>query len=226
MEEQSTLTGFIPSQNPELALDAKRDPSFDRHPAFTTTSDQYAHEIYHDTLHDSEIEEFLRTNDRFDSKNNKWSLPCPPTKTKKLVNAMCKVVRSVVRHFVKATDSRVTRRVVKMLGATGNDEKNGDGYYPCPPLVIGATGPSFADVVSTQASDSPESRRSITFSNMASYFTVKVDSEIGSVDENVRELKHYARYVSHSLRLGSLTHHQSGRCLLCSQTGFMFAALF
>jgi hypothetical protein len=73
----------------------------------------------------------------------------------------------------------------------------------CPVLVVRAAGPSF-EIPKSLVSASQVSTR-LGFSNMASYFSVKMESEIGSTKESVEEMSSYARCVSCILERGGLS---------------------
>ncbi|KAJ3504524.1 hypothetical protein NMY22_g17896 [Coprinellus aureogranulatus] len=146
----------------------------DHHSCFSTTSDAYAHDVYRSLLDDLEVRDFLESSSEYNSENEKWDIPQHAT-TQDLVDSVCKVVRSIMERFVKPVRPEVKRTIVNMHHARGNDVKNEEGYYPCPALVVQATGPSFEDPTPTLA--------------------VKRDEELGSAKEDVKETEAYAKVI-------------------------------
>ncbi|KAJ3504523.1 hypothetical protein NMY22_g17897 [Coprinellus aureogranulatus] len=163
------------------------------HSSFCITSNTYAHEVYQDLLDDSEIQDFLGSSDCYDSISEKWNL-AQDTTTEELIRSGCKAVRSIIERFVKSVRPEVKRTLVNMHNAKGNQEKNEDGYNYCPTLVVRATGPSFEDPAPAPSSSS-KGRCSVAFSNVASYLSVKPDSEAGSAKDDALEMEMYAREI-------------------------------
>ncbi|KAJ3502214.1 hypothetical protein NMY22_g18664 [Coprinellus aureogranulatus] len=153
---------------------ADSEDNTDHHSCFSTTSDAYAHDVYRSLLDDLEVRDFLESSSDYNSENEKWDIPQHAT-TQDLVDSVCKVVRSIMEQFVKPVRPEVKRTIVNMYQARGNDVKNEEGYYPCPALVVQATGPSFEEPTPTLA--------------------VKRDEELGSAKEDVKETEAYAKVI-------------------------------
>ncbi|KAJ3529689.1 hypothetical protein NMY22_g8894 [Coprinellus aureogranulatus] len=184
-------TGEDPQERSKSTLNSKS--STKHHSRFSTTSDTYAHEVYQDLLDDSKIHDFLDSSGSYDSKSEKWNLS-QDTTTEGLIRSVSKVVRSIMERFVKSARPEVKRTLVNMHNAKGNEEKNEDGYKHCPTLVVRATGPSFEDPAPAPSSSS-KARCSVAFSNVASYLSVKPDSEARSEKEDAQEMETYAREI-------------------------------
>ncbi|TEB22085.1 hypothetical protein FA13DRAFT_1523568 [Coprinellus micaceus] len=173
-----------------------QESSSNHNPKFTTTSEGYPHEIYRDVLEEAVIEDFLRDSDAFDHKEKMWAFPQPLAATESVVVAVCRIARSIIKRFVVPTRSGVRRTVVNMIKAGGNEAVGEYGYRPCPVVVIQASGPSFEDPPPTsQEAATTSQQRQISFSNMASYFTVKLDSEVGTPRDILEEMKPYAKKI-------------------------------
>ncbi|TEB25618.1 hypothetical protein FA13DRAFT_1692942 [Coprinellus micaceus] len=187
------------STNIELALNDKYqqrdDTAQGSRPKFTTTSDAYAHNLYLDAVQNEDIYTFLRGDESYDSTQKRWSFPSVPETTEHLIGAVCNVLRGILGRFVKSQDPTVKREVCSTVGNPACEGRNEGGYRVCPVLLIRAEGPSFEipeSLISVAAASS-----SLGFSNMATYISVKLDSNVGTEEENVEEMTSYAKRVFH-----------------------------
>jgi hypothetical protein len=73
---------------------------------------------------------------------------------------------------------------------SGTDSR---GYRACPTLLVRAAGPSFA--LPPPLDPQGPSPFDLGFSNMATYFSIKPESEVPSEKEIVDEMESYARWV-------------------------------
>ena len=181
-------------------------------PAFTTTSDTYADELYCDVAGGSEIQDFLEETDIYDTIQKKWSIPEAPTNLESLVHSVYSALSSIVQCFVKITEAGVERALDNTFGIPEFEATNPKGYRVCPMLVVQATGPSF-QIPRTPATDSGVPSRWVEYSQMATFVSVKLDAEVGSAEELVDEMTTYARYVGAGFILHSPAYFPFSRIL-------------
>ncbi|KAJ3533032.1 hypothetical protein NMY22_g7501 [Coprinellus aureogranulatus] len=178
--------------------DPKLSASTD-YPRFTTTSSDYVHSLYQETAGEGETEEVLKEMGTYDTTETRWSIPTAPAKTEELVNAVFKVLSSIVRRFVKPATPGVEREVVNTQDVPTCQGKNGKGYRTCPLIMVRAAGPSFEAPKPRRLEEaSQEQSTSIGFGGMATYFSVKLESELGSEKEELEEMECYARRIFHA----------------------------
>ncbi|KAJ3522456.1 hypothetical protein NMY22_g11880 [Coprinellus aureogranulatus] len=186
-----------PDFRSSLVIGALEDPKLSAStdtPRFTTTSSDYVHSLYRETAEEEEIGGFLKESDTYDTVETRWSIPAAPTKTEELVNAVFKVLSSVVRRFVKPARLGVEREVVNTQDIPTCQGKNDRGYRLCPVVVVRAAGPSFEAPNPRRTEEaSQEQSTLIGFGRMATYFSVKLEPELGSEKEELEEMEYYAR---------------------------------
>lgn len=165
-------------------------------PSFTTTSETYAHDLYRHSVEPQEIESFLEESSCYDSVEKKWTIPGTPTKTEDLLSSVFNMLSSIVQRFAKPSQPGVEREVVNTENIPACQGTNEKGYRICPVIVVRAAGPSFEiSKPRKPTTDSQEPAKSIGFGGMATYFSVKLDSELGSEKEDLDEMGSYARCV-------------------------------
>ena len=160
----------------------------------TTTTEAYAHGLYRGLVEDTDIETFLWETDAYDSAQATWSIPLVPKTTEGLIGAMYGALQSIVGRFVRSFQPGIEREVCDTQDLPTCQGSNADGYRVCPALFVRAAGPSF-EIPEPLASEG-EMSSTLGFSNMATYFSVKMESELGSKEECVEEMSSYARCVS------------------------------
>ncbi|TEB25613.1 hypothetical protein FA13DRAFT_1777332 [Coprinellus micaceus] len=165
---------------------------------FTTTSEAYSRDVYRGLIGDGELDSFLSRADAYDYTRKRWILPLGSSSTE-LVHAVFDILQSIVRQFVRSEVPGVERRVYSTERTPGCDRKNEDGYRVSPILVVRAAGPSFEIPVPVGQHDDPKvsevSSSAVGFTNMATYITLKTDSELANDVDILREMATYARYV-------------------------------
>lgn len=181
------------NQHSRPSPDAVTDVPF--YPSFTTASTEYAHTVYRDAVTDSEVDEYISNSESFDPESSRWLLPPGSVTKEALVKSLCKIIGSIVKRFVRDPPPGTERTVTSIHGARGNEVKDEDGYSPYPDLVIRASGPSFQDPLPPNGGGSSTAAYNISFSNIASFFTVNLDSEAGTVKHTMKEMEKYAKYV-------------------------------
>jgi hypothetical protein len=171
------------------------NPGCPKHyPSYTTTSDTYAHDLYHDIIGDDEVESFLGDTGTYDPKQKRWSIPETLTNRGTLVDALYAILLSVVQRFVKPSEPGVERHVINTYGHPECEQKVAHGYAACPVLVVPATGPSFDLPQGLRSTPSSElGEVNVGYPCMATYSTVKLNSIAGSTDEQVHEMEAYAK---------------------------------
>ncbi|TEB09968.1 hypothetical protein FA13DRAFT_1749113 [Coprinellus micaceus] len=119
------------------------DTTGSRHRGFTTTSEEYGHDVYRKLVRDRDVEAFLGRTKTFDLENKQWSLPQASSFTEQLVTSAFKIIRTVLARLVQPTQIGVERDVRNVLKDNSRHPKNEHGYDFCPHLVVRASGPSF-----------------------------------------------------------------------------------
>ena len=151
------------------------------------------------------MDSFLSQTDVYDSTQKRWSLPLSSTSTE-LVNAVFNILQSIVGPLVRSETPGVERRVYSTDATPGCDRSNEEGYRVSPILVVQAAGPSFEIPVPVdqhcdpQSSEASLSLSAVGFTNMATYITLKTDSELLNDVDVLREMASYARYVNQFFR--------------------------
>jgi hypothetical protein len=163
-------------------------------PSFTTTSDAYAHELHQDVVEPHEVETFLRGVDCYSVPQGRWTTPNASTTPETLVNSIFNIIRSIVGRFAYPKYSGVEREVVNTFYAPRCSGTDSRGYRACPTLLVRAAGPSFE--LPPPLNPQEPSPDDLGFSNMATYFSIKPESETLSDKEIVDEMESYARCVS------------------------------
>lgn len=177
--------------------DAEKCATRERVSSFTTTTNTYADNLYRDAVEDSDLDAFLEETARYDSENKAWLIPEPSTTAEDLLGPMFDILSSIVRQFVKPTQSSVKREVISTHDIPACEEKNEDGYRAYPSLFVQAAGPSFEVPKPLDSSlTAAPPLAGLGFTNMATYFSVKRDSELGSAREIANEMASYAGCVS------------------------------
>ena len=204
---------------PQTESKATERPGCPRHyPSYTTASDTYVYGLYHETLDDNEVESFLEGTGCYDIEQKRWSIPENPLNRGTLVDALYSIWLSVVQRFLKPTEPEVERHVINTYGHPECEQKVEHGYAACPVLVVPATGPSF-DLLPGQRS-TPD-KVNVGYPCMATYCTVKLNSTLGSTDEQVHEMEAYAQYVILNCSLG-VPHLLVSRQILRDQPNRLF----
>ncbi|TEB19358.1 hypothetical protein FA13DRAFT_1697927 [Coprinellus micaceus] len=163
---------------------------------FTRTSEAYAQELYSEVLDNEEIDAFLDEPTANGSRRKNWTAPHAPAPAEDLVRSLYKMLSSIVKRFAFSPKPGVQRKVVDTRKFEGSDEVNAEGYRNCPILVVRAAGPSFQFPASPErGAPSMERTETLGFTNMATYFSVKLDGVVGSEDEIMDEMENYARQV-------------------------------
>lgn len=166
--------------------------------SFTTTSPEYAHELYRKVAEDSDIEEYLAESNVFNTETSRWAFCVGLGAKEALVKSVHNIVGSIVSRFVKTTQPGVSRRAVNVHGLRGNTARDEDGYSPYSDLVIRASGPSFEDPIPANDSGTTSGSRIISFSNVSSCVAIKLDSTRGTAEDDVKEMENCARCVTYS----------------------------
>ncbi|TEB21857.1 hypothetical protein FA13DRAFT_1819279 [Coprinellus micaceus] len=160
---------------------------------YTTTSDAYTHELYQDVAQPQEVEAFLHGVDCYSVPQGRWTTPNASTTPDTLVNSIFNIIRSIVGRFANLKESGVQREVVNTFYAPKCSGIDSRGYRACPTLLVRAAGPSFEHPPPVNPQE--PSPYDIGFSNMATYFSIKPESETPSEKEIVNEMKSYARQI-------------------------------
>lgn len=98
-----------------------------------------------------------------------------------LVASAFKVIRAVLVRLVKPTQPGVERYVRNVFEESSRHAKNEDGYSFSPPLVVRASGPSFGSPALVPSNDSTATRPGLAYINVASYITIKHESQVDDV---------------------------------------------
>lgn len=170
----------------------------DARPSFTTTSEAYARNLYHGVAESEDIDAFLEEETAYDVNQKSWSSLSAVARKDDLLNCVFKIVSSIVRRFVKPTEPAVKRDVVSCGQLSVCEDKKAEkASQDFPSIAVQAAGPSF-EIPSMRDSKPPSKDFPATlgYSNMAFYIAVKLQSELGTVKENVDEMEAYARYVA------------------------------
>jgi hypothetical protein len=185
-------------ETPQTGSKAPERPGCPKHyPGYTTTSDTYAHGLYHEVVEDNEAKSFLEDTESYDPEQKRWSIPETLRNRETLVDALYSMLLSVVQRFVKPSEPGVGRHIINTYGHPECEQNDKHGYAACPVLVVPATGPSFDLPEELRSAPSSElDEVNVGYSCMATYFTVKLGSTAGSTDEQVHEMEAYARYVT------------------------------
>lgn len=191
----------VPSTSSPLGSSKVEIPVVDPLPNFTTTNETYAHHLYGHIVSAQGLHEFLEESGFYDFSKRKWSIPDAPAKTEDLLGPLVKILSSIVGRFVQPSNPGIEREVVNTHGIPACQGRNEKGYRICPLVVVRAAGPSFEVPIPRKATATTHvpSKR-IGFGGMATYFAVKLDSELGREDEDLDEMESYARCVSLSRR--------------------------
>ena len=163
-------------------------------PPFTTTSDTYVHRLYSDAFEDHDVDSFLEETCVYSSSTSEWTLPMAPTTAESLVDSFCNIIASIVQRFVKPAEVGVERAAKNTQGTPeyGSIDEKGRPSYP--PIVVHATGPSFPNPERVE-SRSSASQPLVGYSQIATFFSVRLESEVVSDEREVDEMETYARYV-------------------------------
>jgi hypothetical protein len=141
------------------------------------------------------VESFLEDADTYDIGQKRWLIPETLTKRETLVDTLYSILLLVVQRFVKPNEPGVKRHLFNIQGYPQCEQKGVNGHAICPVLIVPAMGPSFE---LPQALHSvPRSQLAevnLGYSCMATYFTVKLEANMGSDEEQVHEMETYARY--------------------------------
>ena len=177
-----------------FALRVAQDPVDVHRPSYTTTSDAYIHELYQDVVQPHKSETFLHGTDCYSVPQGRWATPSASTTRETLVNSIFNIIRSIVGHFTGSQVPGAEREVVNAFYAPRCSATDSRGYRACPSLLVRAAGPSFEVPPPLNALE--PSPFDLGFSSMATYFSVKPESETPSEKEIVDEMESYARCVS------------------------------
>ena len=166
------------------------------YPRYTTTNETYAHGLYHEILAEDEVQAFLEEmGSSYSNEKKRWAIPESPPNRECLVDALYSVLRSIFERFVKPSEPEVERHIFNIQDYPQFEKKDKNGYAICPVLVVPAVGPSFDLPPALHSVPSAQlAVVNLGYSCMATYFTVKLDSNQGTVEEQVDEMETYARY--------------------------------
>lgn len=165
-------------------------------PNFTITSDEYAHNLYRHLIGDKGVGDFLDESTLYDSTTKKWSASITPTTRQALLGSVLRILSSIVRSLVRPMEPIVEREVVNIDHTVAGQKVKQDAYR----IVVRAAGPSFQIPRRRKtAGDLSDERKTIGYSCMATYFTVKLESELGSDEDILEEVISYARCVDLTL---------------------------
>ncbi|TEB14487.1 hypothetical protein FA13DRAFT_1823267 [Coprinellus micaceus] len=170
----------------------KGDTTGSRHRGFTTTSEEYGHDVYRKLVRDRDVEAFLGRTKTFDLENKQWSLPQASSFTEQLVTSAFKIIRTVLARLVQPTQIGVERDVRNVLKDNSRHPKNEHGYDFCPHLVVRASGPSFESPTPVPGNDSAATRPGLAYINIASFVTVKHESQVGNIKEVLKEMEFHS----------------------------------
>ncbi|KAJ3540250.1 hypothetical protein NMY22_g4372 [Coprinellus aureogranulatus] len=168
-------------------------------PVFSVTSGTYAHGLYSDVIEERDIDAFLSNSDVYLSMDTRWDLPESPSSADDVLRAAFPLLSSIVQEFAKASSPGIARKLVNTRDVPQCNVENSQGYRISPVLLVYATGPSFEAPRSRDSSTGRSGLRTkpstIGFSNMATYFSVKLDSELGSDKDILEEMASYAKPI-------------------------------
>jgi hypothetical protein len=180
---------------PSRKDDGHGDTTGSRHRGFTTTSKEYGHDVYRELVRDGDVEAFLARTKTFDLENKQWLLPQASAFTEQLVTSAFKIIRTVLARLVQPTQTGVERDVRNVFKDNSRHPKNEHGYDFCPHLVIRASGPSFESPTLVPGNDSAATRPGLAYINIASYVTVKHESQVGNIKEVLKEMEFHSGCV-------------------------------
>ena len=186
----------------------QRETSGQEHPSFTTTDEAYAEGLYRSEVKDEHVERCLEEATCYRITEKRWAIPEMPTTRADLVSSVLGIIRSVVGMFTKTTQEGVEREVVEMCR-----------YDEGPALVVRAAGPSFE--IPKPRNPGCSLAPDIGYSNVATYFSVKLERDIGGEKKCLEEMAVYARWVPPASRLDvRLIRLLTGESFASSPTGF------
>ncbi|TEB26504.1 hypothetical protein FA13DRAFT_1816940 [Coprinellus micaceus] len=157
----------------------RESPSHD-HPGFTITNEAYAEGLCRSEVGDQDLESFLREDSVYDSTEKRWPFPEAPATRADLVSSVLNVIDLVVAVFGKATREGIERGVIEM----GGYEEAGEG----PALVVRAA-------ESFEVPKSPNPPSEFGYSNIATYFSVKLERDVQREKVCLEEMAAYARRI-------------------------------
>lgn len=170
----------------------EKQASRQRISSFTTTTSSYVEELYSDVALDTEMDTYLEETDCYNASDKTWIIP-PAAAAEGLSDCMFNILSSILKRFVKPTQPSVKRELLNTHNVSACNEEAEDGYRAYPTLCIQASGPSFEkpgplDFSLSAGLPSGE----LGFTDMATFFSVKRDSELGTAKEYVNEMASYA----------------------------------
>ncbi|KAJ3527029.1 hypothetical protein NMY22_g9931 [Coprinellus aureogranulatus] len=135
------------------------------------------------TLTTTQINAYIDTgaNGFYDNRKRRWHLPRKPSKEKKIYDDMVELVNDVLSHFLTCP-AGVEREAVDTHNVRFHHKQE---RYTSPDLVIFAKGPSF---------EVPE-HATLGYSNIATYFDIKRECDMGGFETHIIQLSIYARQV-------------------------------
>ncbi|TEB28386.1 hypothetical protein FA13DRAFT_1815909 [Coprinellus micaceus] len=164
------------------------------HPQFTTSPIAYAHDVYHDAVEEHDINEFLKGEGIYSFSGMRWAVPEFPTSTNDLFGSAYRICSAIIQRFAQSSTPGVERRVVSLRGIRRTELESGTEACELPSFVVQATGPSFQGSANSTPG-STELPGIIGYTSIASFLTVKPESDIGTAADNIGGMEVHARQL-------------------------------